>query len=265
MNKLTMLGTGHGFTYEMYNTCFVINERFLIDTGGSANIVKNMKLAGIELADIHDIFISHTHTDHLLGLFWLLKRLSTMYKNEKYTGKLNVYCHDEVAAAIKDIYKHLYSDTKVELMNKFMNIVVVNDGEELTINNQKYKFIDVKASKNKLYGFETTFDNGKTLVFLGDETLNKDLYNVVKDKDYVMHEAFCLDADKDIYKPYEKKHSTVKYVCENFKGLNIKNLILFHTEESHLEDKTELYTNEAKEYFDNNVIVPNDLDIIEIK
>jgi hypothetical protein len=32
-----------------------------------------------------------------------------------------------------------------------------------------------------------------------------------------------------------------------------------------LEDKTELYTNEAKEYFDNNVIVPNDLDIIEIK
>ena len=265
MNKLTMLGTGHGFTYEMYNTCFVINDKFLIDTGGSANIVKNMKLAGIELSDIHDIFISHTHTDHLLGLFWLLKRLSTMYKNEKYTGELNVYCHDEVAAAIKDIYKHLYSDTKVELMNKFMNIVVVNDGEELTINNQKYKFIDVKASKNKLYGFETTFDNGKTLVFLGDETLNKDLYNVVKDKDYVMHEAFCLDADKDIYKPYEKKHSTVKYVCENFKGMNIKNLILFHTEESHLEDKTELYTNEAKEYFDNNVIVPNDLDIIEIK
>ena len=265
MNKLTMLGTGHGFTYEMYNTCFVINDKFLIDTGGSANIVKNMKLAGIELSDIHDIFISHTHTDHLLGLFWLLKRLSTMYKNEKYTGKLNIYCHDEVAVAIKDIYKHLYSDTKVELMNKFMNIVVVNDGEELTINNQKYKFIDVKASKNKLYGFETTFDNGKTLVFLGDETLNKDLYDVVKDKDYVMHEAFCLDADKDIYKPYEKKHSTVKYVCENFKGMNIKNLILFHTEESHLEDKTELYTNEAKEYFDNNVIVPNDLDIIEIK
>ena len=77
-----MLGTGHGFTYEMYNTCFVINDKFLIDTGGSANIVKNMKLAGIELSDIHDIFISHTHTDHLLGLFWLLKRLSTMYKNE---------------------------------------------------------------------------------------------------------------------------------------------------------------------------------------
>ena len=73
------------------------------------------------------------------------------------------------------------------------------------------------------------------------------------------------EADKEIFKPYEKKHSTVKYVCENFKGLNIKNLILFHTEESHFENKDVLYKNEADKYFDNNVIVPNDLDVIEIK
>ena len=62
----------------------------------------------------------------------------------------------------------------------------------------------MKASKNKLFGFETVFDNGKTLVFLGDETLNSELYDVVKDKDYVMHEAFCLDRDKEVFKPYEK-------------------------------------------------------------
>lgn len=43
--------------------------------------------------------------------------------------------------------------------------------------------------------------------------------------------------------------------------LNIKNLILYHTEESH-KDKKELYTKEAKQYFDGNVIVPNDLDEI---
>ena len=264
MNKLVMLGTGHGFTYDLYNTCFVINEKFLIDTGGSADIVRNMKKTGIELADIHDIFISHTHTDHLLGLFWLLKRLSSMYRDNKYEGTLNVYCHDEVAAAINDIYKHLYSNKKVTMINEFMNIIVLNDGDKYTINNQEYKFIDLKASKNKLFGFETTFDNGKTLVFLGDETLHEELYDVIKDKDYVMHEAFCLDQDKDIFKPYEKKHSTVKYVCENLKGLNIKNLILYHTEDSHPNDKDILYTNEAKEYFDNNVIVPKDLDIIEI-
>lgn len=265
MNKLTMIGTGHGFVYELYNTCFVINDKFLIDTGGSADIVRNLNLAGINLSDIHDIFISHSHTDHILGLFWILKKLTGMYKSGTYTGKLNIYCNDEVSLAIKDIYKHLYPDVYVDLISEYMNIIVVSDKEEITVNNQTYKFIDMKASKNKLYGFETTFDNGKTLVFLGDETLNENLYDIVKDKDYVMHEAFCLDRDKEIFHPYEKKHSTVKYVCEKLNDLNIKNLILYHTEESHLNDKDILYMDEAEEYFDNNVIVPKDLDIIEIK
>lgn len=80
-----------------------------------------------------------------------------------------------------------------------------------------------------------------------------------------MHEAFCLDLDKEIFKPYEKKHSTVKYVCESLNKLNIKNLILYHTEDTHPNDKDVLYKEEAKQYFDNNVIVPKDLDVIEIK
>lgn len=265
MNKINMIGTGHGFVHELYNTCFIINDKFLIDTGGSAEVVKNIELSGINLSDIHDIFISHSHTDHILGLFWLLKRLTGMYRKGKYKGILNIYCNDEVALAIKDIYKHLYPDVYVDLINEYMKIIVVNDGEVLNINNQKYKFIDMKASKNKLYGFETTFDNGKTLVFLGDETLKEELLDIVKNKDYVMHEAFCLDADKEIFNPYEKKHSTVKYVCEKLSGLNIKNLILYHTEDTHPNDKDILYTNEAKQYFDNNIIVPKDLDIIEIK
>ena len=71
--------------------------------------------------------------------------------------------------------------------------------------------------------------------------------------------------DKEIFKPYEKKHSTVKYVCENLNGLNIKNLILYHTEDTHPNDKDILYKEEAKQSFDNIVIVPKDLDVIEIK
>ena len=42
-----------------------------------------------------------------------------------------------------------------------------------------------------------------------------------------MHEAFCLDAEQDIFKPYEKKHSTVKSVCENLKGKILKILFYF--------------------------------------
>ena len=88
-----------------------------------------------------------------------------------------------------------------------------------------------------------------------------DIYNRLIGADYVMHEAFCLDAEEEKFKPFEKHHSTVKSVCVEMNKLNIKNLILYHTEESH-KDKKELYTKEAKQYFDGNIIVPNDLDEI---
>ncbi len=267
MQKIIMLGTGHGFVYNCYNTCFLLqndDEYFLIDTGGSAHIVQNLEKLNIDLNKIHNIFISHSHTDHILGLFWLLKRMTGMVRAKKYDGILNVYCNDEVANAIKNIYPYLYPDVYADIINKHLNIVVLNNNETKKITNREYTFFDVMASKNKLYGFETILDNDKKLVFLGDETCNPLLYDRIKNSDYVMHEAFCLDSEQDIFKPYEKKHSTVKSVCENFDSLNIKNLVLYHTEDTHLENKKELYTKEGQKYFKGNIMVPFDLEIIEL-
>lgn len=267
MQRILMLGTGCGFVHECYETCFLFqndDKYFMVDTGGSADIVKQLKQLNIGVNEIHDIFISHSHTDHILGLFWLMKRITGMYKKGKYIGKLNIYCNDEVANAIKAIYPHLFPDVNVELIDEYTNIVILNDGDKLKIANREYTFFDVKASKNKLFGIETVLDNDKRLIFLGDETLNVELYGRIENADYVMHEAFCLEAEQDIFKPYEKKHSTVKSVCENLKGKNIKNLILFHTEDTHLENRKELYINEGKEYFDGNILVPDDLEVIEI-
>lgn len=94
--------------------------------------------------------------------------------------------------------------------------------------------------------------NNKKFVFLGDETLNIELYDLVKNADYVTHEAFCLDSEEHIFHAYEKNHSTVKSVCEIMNKLNVKNLILYHTEESHGEDRKNLYFNEGSKYYNGN-------------
>lgn len=267
MQKLIMVGTGHGFVFDYYNTCFLMqndDKYFLIDTGGSAHIVQNLQKLNIKLEQIHDIFISHCHTDHILGLFWILKRVTGMVRSGKYEGTLNIYCNDEVANAIKNIYPNLFPSLYVDLITKYLNIIILNDNDTKNICGRDYTFFDVKAKGNKLYGFETILDDNKKFVFLGDETCNPEIYYKIKNCDYVMHEAFCLDSEQDIFKPYEKHHSTVKSVCENFKDFNIKNLILFHTEDTHLNDRKELYTKEGKQYFPNNILVPYDLEIIEL-
>ena len=79
-----------------------------------------------------------------------------------------------------------------------------------------------------------------------------------------MHEAFCLYREADIFRPYEKHHSTVKEACELAESLGIPNLILYHTEETHLPDRKKLYTEEGKQYYRGNLFVPDDKEIFRV-
>mgnify|MGYP000025828307 FL=1 len=265
MANIKMLGTGHGFVFDIYNTCFLLkneNDFLLVDTGGGAEIVRRLKMCNIELKDVHNIFISHCHTDHILGLMWMLKRMSKLFAKGTYDGKLNIYCNDEVAKAIPGLYSNLFPTTRVQVLNENINIQILSDGDKFETIGLDFTAIDMKAKKNTLLGFEVKLDNNKRLCFLGDEECNPEIYPKIKNADYIMHEAFCLDSEQDIFKPYEHKHSTVKSVCKKMNNLNIKNLILYHTEETHISNRKELYINEGKEYFTNNIIVPDEMEEI---
>ena len=47
----------------------------LVDAGGGNGILQQLEKAGIRLGDIHDMFITHAHTDHILGAVWDLQHL----------------------------------------------------------------------------------------------------------------------------------------------------------------------------------------------
>ena len=55
-----------------FNFSYNFLKNFLIDAGGGQKIYYILLEKNIELTEIHDIFISHAHTDHILGLIWLL-------------------------------------------------------------------------------------------------------------------------------------------------------------------------------------------------
>ena len=74
----------------------------------------------------------------------------------------------------------------------------------------------------------------------------------------------CLEKDKEKVKPHEKNHSTVKDVAIAMNNLNVKNLLLWHCIDKDIENRKELFTKEAKGYFQGNVYVPDDLDEIEL-
>ncbi len=261
-----MLGVGHGGTIDLYNTCFVIqneNGNFLVDTGGSIEIIKRLRKVNIEIGDVRNIFISHNHTDHILGLIWMLKRLGVASINGKIKNKINIYCNDVVYESIMGISKCTLPEKIIEEIFKIIDFHILKNDEQININGIKYTFFDINPRDTKQFGFESVI-NGKRLMFLGDETLNPNLYERVKNADYVMHEAFCLDSEESIFHAYQKNHSTVKSVSKTMNELNVKNLILYHTEESHGIERKKLYIEEGKNNFNGNIYVPDELEVIEL-
>ncbi|MDL2236459.1 MBL fold metallo-hydrolase [Christensenellaceae bacterium OttesenSCG-928-K19] len=267
MKRIILLGTGNGDVVNCYNTCFAIqngHEYFLVDAGGGNRIVAQLRDANIPLKNIHDVFVSHIHADHILGVFWVIRRIGELILSADYDGVLTIRSHQQVAEAIREISMTILQKKFRQLLDNRILIKAVEDGQSERICGFAPTFFDIRAKGDRQFGFHMEYEPGKRLVFLGDEPLNPELGGLVAGSDYLMHEAFCLDSQEHIFRAYEKNHSTAKAAAMMAEQLQVKNLILYHTEEETLANRKQMYTAEAKEYCNCNVYVPDDLDIIAL-
>lgn len=264
--KLTMLGTGHAVVTECYNTCFVLSENnrhFLVDGGGGSTILTQLKRANINIGDIKTIFVTHKHIDHILGIVWMMRVLSH-YLAREGADDVYIYGHDEVIGLLKDMAEKLLQKNEVRSLDGKLHLVAVEDGEAKTVLGHPVTFFDIHSTKAKQFGFCMDLGDGKKLTCCGDEPYNDCEEKYAMDSTWLLHEAFCLYSQADIFSPYEKHHSTVKDACELAEKLHVKNLILYHTEDTNLARRRELYTAEGQEYYKGNLLVPNDLDVFAL-
>lgn len=265
--KLTMLGTGNALVTKCFNTCFVLSEgkdHFLVDSGGGNQILRVLKDADIELTDIHNIFITHEHADHILGIVWLIRMIGTRINEGKYKGVLNIYSHSDLVPTIQTLAELTVQKKVTNLIGNKIVLNPLKSGDTVKILGHKTTFFDIHSSKAKQYGFTMNIQNKIKFTCVGDEPYNEKEFEYVKNSDWLMHEAFCLYKEKEIFKPYEKHHSTVKDACTLGEELKIPNLILYHTEETHLSERKQLYAKEGKKYYNGNLYIPDDGEQIEI-
>ena len=124
--KLKMLGTGHALVTECYNTCFVVcdNDRyFLVDGGGGSEILHRLKLADINVNDIHEMFVTHKHIDHIMGMIWLIRVICTGMKKGTYKGDANIYAHEEVISLLDDMAHKLLQPKETAFIGDRLHLV----------------------------------------------------------------------------------------------------------------------------------------------
>lgn len=259
-----MLGTGNALVSHIYNTCFVLetdNTRLLVDAGGGNGILAQLRKANISISDIHHLFVTHAHTDHILGVVWVIRMVAQC---KGYEGKLHVYGNDKVMRVIHTINNLVLAKKQLDKVDERLVYHELMDGDRFEVGDIQLTCFDIHSTKEKQFGFHADLPDGTVLACLGDEPYNPLNRKYVEKADWMMCEAFCLYADRDVFKPYEKNHSTALDAGKLAEELGIRNLILYHTEEKTIATRKENYTREAAEHFNGNIIVPEDLESIEI-
>ena len=270
MNQITMLGTGNATVSQIYNTCFVLQTSstlMLVDAGGGNGILSQLKKANVLISDIHHLFVTHAHTDHVLGVIWVIRMVAQC---KGYEGLLHVYGNDKVMKVIKTIIDMILAKKQLAKVAERVVFHQLEDGDCFEVGDMKLECFDIQSTKEKQFGFRAELpssdesDKPLVLACLGDEPYNEQNRRYIVGADWMMCEAFCLYADRDTFKPYEKCHSTALDAGKLAEELGVKNLILYHTEEKTLANRKENYTREAAENFKGRIFVPDDLEVIEL-
>ncbi len=267
--NLTMLGTGNAAVTRCYNTCFALQyagETFLVDAGGGNTILSQLEKANIPLQSIHHLFVTHAHTDHILGCVWVLRMIAQAMNSGKYTGLLEVWGAAPVLEALESICRYTLPGKVCAHLGVDILLHPLDDGASFAVlGGMPAKAFDIGSTKALQFGFQLQLPGGSSLVCLGDEPFNERTRCYAEGADWLLCEAFCLYADRERFKPYEKHHSTALDAGRLAADLKVKHLLLYHTEDKTLATRKDAYAHEAATHFFGPVLVPDDLECIELE
>jgi len=266
-----------------------VNERFfLIDCGEGTQI--QMRKFKTKILRINNIFISHLHGDHFIGLFGYLSTLNMLGRNTD----LNIYCpkelHDIINRNIEIFGKlqfkinfiyhkdespnKIYDDKNIEIFSFKLKHSVPTWG---FLFRQKPKQPNIKKETiekynptieqiNKLKNGQDIVINNKTLknkdlttpaslpksyVYCSDTMYTEDIINIIKDVDLLYHEATFT---KDLaLNAKDRMHSTAEQAALIAKKANVKKLIIGHFSARY--KNVDILEDEAKAIFKNTKAV----------
>lgn len=267
MERLIVLGTGNASALRCYNTCFVLDDGaqpVLVDAGGGNGVLTQLERAGIRVESLHHAFLTHCHTDHLFGMIWILRAIATRMASGSYEGNFVLLCHHELADMVLSISSMTLPGSMTRFFGERIRIVPVEDGQNAPLGPYPATFFDIGSTKARQFGFTLRLRNGKKVSCLGDEPCTSRGRTFVGDSDWLLCEAFCLYADRERFKPYEKHHSTVREACRTAAEIGARNLVLWHTEDTRLSERKALYTAEGRPFFPGNLFVPDDLEVLPL-
>jgi len=298
--KVTFLGTSGSVPQKDKNFASVVlayrGNTILFDCpeGTQRQLMKSEH----SLMKIKDVFISHMHADHFLGLFGWIATMTLNQRKEKLTIYSPKGGKEKIQKILKEVVRPCFEIEYKEI--KKGKIMVEEDFEinafplkhEIACFGFVFKEADKKGEFNrkkaeelkipvgplyaKLARGEKVKVNGKTftqkdvmdyskkrdgrkIAFISDTMPTKEISVQAKGAELLIHEATFVEEQKD--KAIEAMHSTALDAAKTAKKAGAKKLALFHFSARNNEEEKIL--NEAKKEFE-NTIIPKEMETITI-
>lgn len=144
--ELILLGTGNAMVTKCYNTCFAFRSgaaHYLVDAGGGNGILRQLELAEIPAESIEGMFITHGHTDHILGAVWIVRKMAELMKKGAYTGEFVIRCHDEAAQMLTTFCEMTLAPAQLRYVGNGIRIQSVAAGEEFDALGMRIRVFDI--------------------------------------------------------------------------------------------------------------------------
>jgi ribonuclease Z len=269
-------------------------DRILIDCGEGTQ--RQLLRSGVGLVDVEDIFVTHYHADHFLGLPGLLKTFALRGRE----APLHLHGPAGLADLVRSLARIFGRLTyRVELVEAGDGDVVVRDGYRIEVFRTSHGVASVGYSlvedgrpgrfdvgaaaalgvpAGPLYGVlqrgeAVTLAGGATVrpeqvlgasrpgrrvVFSGDTRPCLPLVRAARGADLLVHEATFLDAEAD--RAGETGHSTAGQAARLAREAGVKLLALTHLSTRYFGREIQA---EARAEFPHS-IVPRDFDLVEL-
>lgn len=261
MNTLIFLGTGaaSSLTRQMTSLLFATEKKnFLIDCGDGMGTVRNIVRSGIPLESISDVFLTHRHADHILGMSHFL--FVRLVKDEKV--KLRVFGPKQAVdtARLVCFETHDY----IRRNSQRVAFIPIRSYEEIKLSlGVRITGVKITGPKNialTTYAYKVQIGK-KTVVFSSDMHPNKNFDELARGTDILIHE--CYDTEIRRKNTQLFGHSTAAQAGTAARKAKAKQLILTHFQDEPAVSYADMFS-EARHYFGGKVTMAKDLMKIEI-
>ena len=297
--ELVFLGTSSAIPTSHRNHSAMALKAFgeimLFDCGEGTQL--QMSKAKISPMKISNIFITHFHGDHILGLPGIIQSMAFrgrknplhIFGPKGLVEMINIIRNFGYFSLTFEIYMHEISEGIILEKENYgvscskMNHTVLNFAYNI-YEKRRPKFIREKAldlgikpgpdfgklqqgiavkvgdsiiQPEQVLGEER---KGRKIVYSGDTSPSRQMVEFAKDADVLIHESTFEGIYGD--KAYEMGHSTSVQAAEIAKEANVKKLILTHVSTRY--KKSDILETEAREIFENSTVA-EDFMQIEVK